>query len=181
MLNQPTPENPDVMLPWGVSILDNKHNVRVLCDLAELSFQAKQLITACVQIESNFQSYYIEDPSNPKTQWGQPVKHQNMIAQNTDKKDAKGNPIYEEVVGSTDWGIVQINDYWNIGPGKPFSSTQQVLGNPTACVNFMIQMYKAGQIRLWDSYINLMAGSYSKIAAQYGIVVEIKNISKKTI
>lgn len=151
-------ENPDVLLAWNSSVAANTHNVRVLCDKAGLSYQAKQLITACIQIESNFQSYYLSGP-NINT----PVKHENIV-------DGK--------LASTDWGIVQINDYWNIGSGKPFSSVQYILANPAACVNFMIQMYKAGQIRLWDSYINLMAGKFPEIAKQYGIVVDITNQSK---
>ncbi len=166
MADVPTKENPDILLAWNKTIAGNKHNVRVLCDLAGLTFPTKQLITACIQIESNFQSYYLEDPINEKALWGTPVKHQNMV---------------HGKLSSTDWGIVQINDYWNIGPGKPFGSVQQVLSNNQSCVQFMIQMQKAGQIRLWDSYINLMAGKYLKVAAQYGIVVDIKNISKKNI
>lgn len=149
----PTKENPDVLLAWNSSIDANKHNVRVLCDLAGLTYADKQIVCACVEIESNFQSHYLSGPNI-----NEPVKHQNIV---------------NGKVASTDWGIVQINDYWNIGPGKPFSSVQYVLANPQACVNFMIQMYKAGQIRLWSSYINLMAGKFPQIATKYGIKVGV--------
>lgn len=54
--------------------------------------------------------------------------------------------------GSTDWGIVQVNDYYNIGAGKAFSSVGYVLIHPETCVRWMISMYRAGKLNLWSSY-----------------------------
>lgn len=53
---------------------------------------------------------------------------------------------------SKDWGIVQINDFYQIGPGKPFASVDEVVNNPDKAVRFMIKMYKAGKLGLWSSF-----------------------------
>lgn len=53
---------------------------------------------------------------------------------------------------STDWGIVQVNDFYHIGPGKTFPSVEYVLEHPEAMVRWMIAMYHAGQLRQWVSY-----------------------------
>lgn len=146
--------DPDTLGPWDASVEGNMHNVRVLCDLAGLPFKGKQIITACVDIESGFQNHWLSGPLK-----GQPVTHKNL------NKDGS--------VASTDWGIVQIND----GPknkhictqGCDFPSVQYVLDNPDKAVRYMIAMYKAGHISLWASYTNLMAGVYPEIAEKYGI------------
>lgn len=140
--------NPDALNPWDQSIAGNEHNVRALCDLANVNLEGKNIISACVEIESNFQNYYIGTTN--------PVIHRNIL---------NGR------VESTDWGIVQINDFYHIGPGKDFASTDYVLANPTATVNYMIRMYKAGKINMWSSYVGLMKGEYPAIAAKYGIKV----------
>jgi len=54
--------------------------------------------------------------------------------------------------GSTDYGIVQVNDYWHIGKGKTFPSVEYVVGNPEKMVRWMITCYKRGQLNLWSSY-----------------------------
>lgn len=53
---------------------------------------------------------------------------------------------------SKDFGICQINDYWNIGAGKPFPSVDYVIAHPEECVAFLIKMFKAGKLYLWSSY-----------------------------
>lgn len=142
-----TVENPDTLLPWN-TIENSHHNVRVLCDLAGLSlvpnvpirladgsikmYTPKDIIAACIEVESNFQSYYLTGENA-----GKPVEHQNIV---------------NGVVASTDWGIVQCNDYYHIGEGKDFASVEYVLDNPIACVNWMIGKYKIGQITEWVSY-----------------------------
>jgi len=119
------------------------HSTRVLCDEMGLpmrrtvvvngaSYFPKDIICACIFQESEFLL-------NPRPN------------QNKDTETGK--------VWSTDWGIVQINDYWNIGKGKPFPSVEYVLANPEACVRFMISMYQAGKLKLWSSYVT---GAYKK-------------------
>lgn len=126
------PENPDTMLPWEdkKGSANNRHNVRVRCDLAGLSLYGKDTITACVQQESDF--------------WP------GATNQNTN---------HAGTVLSTDWGIVQINDYYHIGQGKEFPSVQFVIANPTADVDWMIAMYKSGLLHEWVSY---SSGAYLK-------------------
>lgn len=60
---------------------------------------------------------------------------------------------------STDWGICQINDHYQVGPGRPFSSVRDIVDNPEKAVRFMISMYKAGKLSLWVSY---SSGAYKQ-------------------
>lgn len=63
--------------------------------------------------------------------------------------------------GSTDWGIVQVNDTkgWHIGKGLQFPSVEYVIANPEACVRWMIRMFKAEKLNLWASY---SSGAYQQ-------------------
>lgn len=109
-----------------------RHNVRALCDLGGLNHQQKEILTACVKEESGFLV-------NPKP-------NQN--------KDEHGK------VWSTDWGIVQINDHFHIGPGKDFPSVDYVLTHPQVCVQWMINYYLShGDLGAWVSYTS---GAYKK-------------------
>lgn len=129
------PSNIDTLTTWNTP--DNcRHNVRVLCDLSGLSLYDKNVITACVHEESDFMNYKSD---------GTPVKNENL------NKDGS--------LSSTDWGIVEINDHYHIGPGKDFPSVDFVLANPQKCVQFMIDMFKAGKLALWSSY---KTGAYLK-------------------
>jgi hypothetical protein len=92
---------------------------------------ASQVLAACVEVESNFDQYAI---------------HMN------DKPNG--------AVASIDYGICQINDYWNIGEGKPFPSPEYVLSNPQACITWMIDMFKAGKQTLWTSYTSGLYKQY---------------------
>lgn len=103
--------------------LTSRHSVRVLCDEEGLTLEDKNIICACIQQESNF---------NNKT-----VNH---------NKNTKGQ------ITSSDWGICQINDFYQIGKGLPFSSIDEVVNNPEKAVRFMINMMKAGKLHLWVSY-----------------------------
>lgn len=125
----------DTLEPW-TDPLSNRHNVRVLCDKADLTLQAKNIITACVEVESGFYNYF---PN------GNPVIHKNF--------NTKG------ILTSTDWGIVQINDLYHCGEGKDFPSADFVMANPQKAVEFMIDMYKAGRLSLWVSF---SSGAYLK-------------------
>lgn len=113
-----------------------RHSIRVLCDSMGLTWNEKEIITACIYQESGFMNRYKD---------GSPVKNEN--------KNKAGK------VTSTDWGIVQVNDYYNIGSGKYWSSVDQVMNNPEKAVRWMITNYKQGKLSLWSSY---KTGAYKK-------------------
>jgi hypothetical protein len=129
-----TPPN-DTMVPWVFGVdgsENNRHNVRVLCDLKNLSGHDKNVITACVEQESDF---------NPS---------------------AVGKPNEN---GTIDYGIAQFNNgelhgvpLW-IGTGAAFATTQEVLSDPTKCINLMIDEFLAGHPNWWMSY---STGAYKK-------------------
>lgn len=101
------------------------HSVRVICDEMGLSHENKNLICSVVMGESQFYN----DVTNRN-------------------KNAKGE------VTSTDWGIVQCNDYWHIGKNKTFPSVEWVLANPEEMVRWMIKMYRAGRLDMWCAFSN---------------------------
>lgn len=109
---------------------NSRHSVRVICDEMGLSLYEKNVITACIQQESNFDN--------------------NAINHNT---NVAGR------VTSTDWGIVQCNDFYWIGAGKKFSSIKFVLDNPDKMVKWMCAMFKQGKLNLWVSY---SSGAYKR-------------------
>lgn len=124
--------DPTQMAPdWSAP--DNaRHNVRVLCDRAGVNLYWKNIITACIARESGFDN-------NVKP------------CENRDKTGA---------VWSRDWGIVQCNDWFHIGPGKDFPSVAYVLANPEIMVNWMINYYKQhGHLNAWSSYTS---GAYKR-------------------
>lgn len=121
-LPQETATNQDTLGSDWGNTVVAHHNVRALCDLEGLSFEQKETLTACVYQESRFDIN---------------AKHENIV-------DGK--------VSSTDWGIVQVNDYFHIGPGKDFPSVEYVLSHPEECVRWMCKLFKAGQANLWSSY-----------------------------
>lgn len=123
------------------------HAARVICDQVGLSyiktipvylsgrlvgrFAMKDILVACVFQESRLRSRYAD---------GTPVENSN--------KDRVTGEVW-----STDWGIVQVNDYYNIGPGKPFASVVFVLDNPEACIRWMAEIYKTtGALKPWASF-----------------------------
>lgn len=118
----PVVPNPDILAPDWDTQQHAYHNVRVLCDLAGLTFEQKNIICACIYQESRFKIG---------------IKHAN---------------VSNGVVESTDYGICQINDYYHIGAGKDFPSAEYVLDNPDKAVAWMIQMYQRGSIGQWVSY-----------------------------
>ncbi len=64
--------------------------------------------------------------------------------------------------GSKDYGIVQINDFWHIGSNSKaaqageyyFPSSDYVLNNPKACIDWMIKQWVKGRQNDWCSYRN---------------------------
>lgn len=110
------------------------HSIRVLCDEYGLSWTEKADLCATIEAESNF----------------------NLKAKNQNKRGGK--------VISTDWGIVQINDFYHIGTGKSFPSVEYVLDNPEKCVRFMIVNFEAGKKDWWIAY---KSGAYRKFVKKY--------------
>lgn len=131
-------QNPDLLLPWEFNVLgseNNHHNVRALCDLGGLDYEQKEILTACVKIESDFATG---------------VSHKNYAITTEGVR----------YLASTDWGIVQINDKWHIGQGKDFPTVEYVLENPEACVRYMVNCYKtSGNLNLWCSFTS---GAYKE-------------------
>ncbi len=103
---------------------NTRHSIRVICDEEGLSVYDKNVITACIQQESQFLN--------------------TAVCKNKDKTTGQ--------VWSTDWGIAQINDFYHIGPGKDFPTVAYVLDNPDAVVRYMIRMKKAGHLSMWVSF-----------------------------
>lgn len=99
------------------------HSTRVICDESGLTVDEKNLICACIYQESTFKNGAINR-----------------------NKNSRGETT------STDWGICQINDYFNIGSGKPFPTVAYVVDNPEKAVRWMLKMYKQGHLNLWSSY-----------------------------
>lgn len=140
--SQPMPTDPDSIAYTWDTPAHNYHNARVICDQVGLSLQPiipvhlpdgmflgyftqKDILCACIYQESGFLL-------NPRP-------NQNKL------KDGS--------VWSTDWGIVQINDYYNIGPGKPFASVEEVLTDPDKDVRWMANILKTtGALKPWASY-----------------------------
>jgi hypothetical protein len=99
------------------------HNTRVLCDKAGLTLDEKNILCACIFQESRFKNT---------------AKNEN--------KDSTGK------VWSTDWGLVQVNDWYHVGVHKDFPSITYIVENPDKMVQWMIAMYKAGKLGMWASY-----------------------------
>lgn len=139
----PTPPAPQPPAPATPTYIwdnpaDARHSVRVICDEEGLTYDmqygaitAKNIMCACVQVESGFKPGAVHQNKDP----------------------------HSGLVTSTDYGIVQINDFFHIGPGKDFPSVQYVLDNPEACVRWMAKLFKNGKANLWSSY---QSGVYKK-------------------
>lgn len=108
-----------------------RHNVRVLCDLEGLTEQQKDDLSSTVNCESGYNPACI---------------HPNIV---------------NGKVASTDYGICAINDFWHIGEGKDFISTEYVLANPAECIKWMISQWKSGNGRLWVCWLKNLSENYS--------------------
>lgn len=112
------------------------HLTRVICDDVGLTYAQKNVLCACIYQESRFMNRHTD---------GRPMINEN-------RKDGK--------VWSTDWGICQVNDYWNIGHGKPFPSVDYVMEHPAEVVEWMAQIMKStGKLQPWSSYTS---GAYEQ-------------------
>src|SRR4051794_40411500 len=113
-----------------------RHSVRVICDDEGLSWDDKNDLCGTIGAESEWLNIHPD---------GRPVKHDNY------RKDGS--------LGSTDWGIVQVNDRFHIGPGLDFPSVQYVLNNPEKAVRWMCHHWKLGHRNWWYGY---STGRYKK-------------------
>lgn len=124
-----------------------RHSVRMICDEEGLSlartevvdgkkYMPKDVLCAVIEGESDFYNY------KPN---GEPATHKNVREDGT--------------LGSTDWGICQINDRYHIGPRSDFPSADFVMQNPEKCVRWMIKMYRAGRLNWWCAHTD---GSFKK-------------------
>lgn len=126
----PTATNPDILVMDWSKPTNAYHNARVLCDLAGLTVDEKNLICACIYQESRFNNA--------------------AVCRN---RNAQG------IITSSDWGLCQINDYFNIGSDRVFPTVDSVVDNPQAAVQFMINEYKNGNLKLWVSFTS---GAYKQ-------------------
>lgn len=124
-----TIEPAEQTLLWDTKV-NSRHSCRVVMDEYHLGWNEKDTLCAVLEAESNF----------------------NINAMNYNK-DKAGK------VWSVDAGIAQINDYYNIGPGKYFASVDEVLANPAKSVRFMVEMYQQGHLTMWSS---VKSGAYKK-------------------
>lgn len=119
---------------WSITA-NAHHNVRALADLEGLTYDQKQVLAACVYQESEFMIG---------------ATHANYIFTSDG----------ERRLSTTDYGIVQVNDYWHIGKGKDFPSVEYVMGHPEECVRWMCRYYKQhGHLNAWVSYTS---GAYKQ-------------------
>ena len=124
------PPMPIVLAPainhylWDTRV-NSRHSVRVICDEMGLTLHEKNVITAVIQAESDF---------NNKA-----VNH---------NKNASGK------ITSTDYGICQINTWYHIGKAGDFPSVEYVLAHPDVCVRWMIKLYREGHLNWWSAYAN---------------------------
>ncbi len=111
-----------------------RHSVRVICDEHGLSLKLKNIVTACIMQESQFNPKAISPKNKNGTRdWG--------IVQINDGGNHLGVP------------------YW-IGPTRLFENTQEVLDNPEKGVRFMAkETKKYGYPKWWSSY---STGAYKK-------------------
>ena len=63
-------------------------------------------------------------------------------------------------VSTTDYGLCQVNDYWHIGTGKSFPTSQYVLENPLECLKWMAKEFIDGNQHLWVCYLRGMYKDY---------------------
>lgn len=101
-----------------------RHTIRVLCDEAKMTLEQKNTMTATIAAESGFK----------------------LDAVNYNKKNGK--------IVSTDHSLIQVNDFYHIGPGKSFPSVEFVYANPEAQVRWMCKQWKAGNRNWWIAYKN---------------------------
>ena len=110
--------------------MDYRAIARQICQEEKLTPELTEILCACIEVESGYNPHAL---------------HMNI--------DKSGN------ISSIDFGIVQINDHFQIGPGLPFPNAEYVLNNPKTCIEWMARMFGYGKMNLWASYTS---GAYKK-------------------
>jgi hypothetical protein len=123
------PPAPAPQLLWDTTA-NIKHSIRVICDDEGLDLEQKNTLCATIGGESQYNTKAVR---------------RNYYVQNG-----------KQVLGSTDWGLCQWNDYYH---GKEISGgfDGEAMNNPEKAVRLMCQYWKRGQRNLWVAYKN---GSY---------------------
>lgn len=84
---------------------------------------------------------------------GLTVDQKNHLSQTVHCESGYKNIVHPNIVNgkvsTTDFGYFQINDFWHIGKGKDFTSTDYVMNNPEAVCRWMCQQWKAGNAKAW--------------------------------
>lgn len=130
------PPAPPLPIPpkylWGTTG-EVRHSIRVMCDEAGLSYTNKNIITAVIQAESQFNPRAVSPINNNGTRdWG--------LCQFNDGKNYLGVP------------------FW-IGGSAEFKNTDEVLNDPEKNVRIIIREFKRGNLKWWKAY---SSGAYRK-------------------
>lgn len=59
---------------------------------------------------------------------------------------------HRDTNGTTDYGLVQMNDKYWIGEGKYFSSIEEVENSPEKSIRFLVESYQTGHLSRWSTY-----------------------------
>lgn len=121
----------DTLMPWD-GPTNNRHNLRVKCDLAGIPVEEKNKLSRVINCESGYDNHSINYNRNSKG-----------------------------IVTSIDYGIFQINTRYHIGPNGDFPSVEYVLQNPDKVCDWFIEMYKAGHLDWWCAFANGSYKNYS--------------------
>ena len=96
---------------------------------------------------------------------GLTVKQKNDLSATVHCESGYKNLIHPNMVNgkvsTTDFGYFMINDWWHIGKGKDFPSTDYVMQNPEAVCRWMCRQWKAGNAKAWVCYQKGMYLSYT--------------------
>lgn len=72
--------------------------------------------------------------------------------------------VHHNTNGSADYGLVQMNSRYWIGPGKLFRDVEEVFTVPEKSVRFLCESFLEGKLDRWYAYQN---GSYKQFEHKY--------------
>ncbi len=125
-------EKPESKYKWG-NPKEVRHSCRVIMDEYKLSWKEKDLLCACIQQESGFDTRAIGKPNKNGTRdFG--------LCQYNDGKNKQGIA------------------YW-IGQGADFKDIDEALDDPEKNVRVMVREYKKGNLKYWSSF---STGAYKR-------------------